>query len=82
MPKATALKSTDGPVTAAKPVTKHSVDRPGLAAAKIADKKSVDKLTALAAKPVTKPVRIAKNDPLAPLPEKHSKTSKESAPAR
>jgi hypothetical protein len=82
MPKVTALKSADGPVTAAKPVTKNSADRPGLAAAKTVGKKSVDKLATLAAKAVTKPVRIAKNDPLAPLPEKHSKTSKESAPAR
>jgi hypothetical protein len=63
----TQVKSPDRPVTAAKPVDKKSVDKPGLAAAK----------------PVTKRVQLAKNDPLAPLPEKHStKTSKDSAPAR
>ena len=65
--QATQVKSADRPVTAAKPVDKKSVDKPGLAAAK----------------PVTKRVQLAKNDPLAPLPEKHSaKTSKDSAPAR
>ena len=45
-------KSTDQPVAAAIPASKKSVDKPGLAAAK----------------PMTKPVRIAKVDPLAPLP--------------
>ncbi len=92
MPAATTQKSADGPVTTAKPVAKKSADRPGLAAvktdgkkavataAKPAGKKSVDKVLTIAAKPVTKPVRIAKNDPLAPLPEKHSgKTHKDSA---
>lgn len=59
-------KSTDAPAAAAKPVQKKSVDKPGLAAAK----------------PVTKEVRIAKVDPLAPLPAKPAKqikTSKDSA---
>ena len=79
MPAATSLKSAEGPVTAAKPVAKKSADKPGLAAAKSTVKKSVDKPVTIAAKPVTKPVRVAKNDPLAPLPEKHSKTLKESA---
>ena len=45
-------KSKDQPVAAATPAPKKSVDKPGLAAAK----------------PMTKPVRIAKVDPLAPLP--------------
>ena len=45
-----------------------------LAGAKPA-KKSVDKPTLALAKPVTKPVRLAKNDPLAPLPGKHAKTT-------
>ena len=61
------------------------MDTPGLAAAKPgatrtakvgakppakpAPKISVDKPQTAAAKPVTKPVQIAKNDPLAPLPE-------------
>jgi hypothetical protein len=36
-----------------------------------------------AAKPVTKPVRLAKVDPLAPLPEKHlAKISKDLHPGR
>ena len=52
-------KSTDRPVAAAKPAQKKSVDRPGLAAAK----------------PMTKPVRIAKADPLAPLPGKPARTT-------
>jgi hypothetical protein len=61
------IKSTEHPVTAAKPVDKKSVDKPGLAAAK----------------PVTRPVRIAKNDPLAPLSAKRSvKTLEDSAPAQ
>ena len=64
MRQAAQVKSSDRPVTAAKPVDKISVDKPGLAAAK----------------PVTKRVQLAKNDPLAPLPEKHSgKTHKDSA---
>jgi hypothetical protein len=72
-------KSADGPVTTAKPVAKKSADRPGLAAVKITTKKSVDKPVGNSSAPVTKPVRIAKNDPLAPLPEKHSgKTHKDS----
>lgn len=52
-------KSTEKPVAAAKPAPKKSVDKPGLAAAK----------------PVTKPVRIAKADPLAPLPGKPVRTT-------
>ena len=83
MPAAAALKSTDGPVTTAKPVAKKSADRPGLAAvktiAKTADKKSVDKPVTIAARPVTKHIQLAKNDPLAPLPEKRpAKTHKDS----
>jgi hypothetical protein len=67
MPQPTLIKSTEHPVTAAKPVDKKSVDKPGLAAAK----------------PVTRPVRIAKNDPLAPLSAKRSaKTLEDSAPAQ
>ena len=67
MPQPTVGKSMERPVTAARPVEKKSVDKPGLAAAKS----------------VTKPVRIAKNDPLAPLSDKLSHpTSKDPAPAR
>jgi hypothetical protein len=66
-PQLPAVKSTDRPVTAASPVKKKSVDKPGLAAAK----------------PVTKPVQLAKNDPLAPLSEKRSaKTSRDHPPAQ
>jgi hypothetical protein len=88
VPQPTSPKSTERPVTAAKPAHLKSADRPGLAAAKstparalprpaaaptkVAAKKSVDKPALAAAKPVTKPVRIAKTDPLAPLPGRHS----------
>ena len=62
-----ARTSTDKPVAAATPAHKKSVDKPGLAAAK----------------PVTKPIRLAKNDPLAPLPGKSSrKTTKDPGSAR
>jgi hypothetical protein len=84
----TTATSTNRPVQAAKPAVKPSVEKPGLAAAQLAvkptltkavslpPKKSVDKQVASLAKPVTKPVRIAKVDPLAPLPGKHSATSR------
>ena len=68
--KAGGSKSTALPATAAKPAPKKAVDKPGLAAAHPA--KAVDKPKLAAAKPVTKPVRLAKVDPLAPLPDKHS----------
>ena len=95
---AIGTKSTDRPVTAAKPAQSKSMDKPGLAAAKstakapaahVAEatpkstaKKSVDKPAVVAAKPVTKPVRLAKADPLAPLPDKRSGKSKDSTAAR
>jgi len=69
VPPAPGPKSTDAPAAAAKPDKKKSVDKPGLAAAK----------------PVTREVRIAKVDPLAPLPTKPAaslsskKTPKDSA---
>jgi len=72
----TTAKSTDKPATSAKPATKPSVEKPGLAAAqsrKPAAKKSVDKPAVVTAQAVTRPVRIAKVDPLAPLPAKHAK---------
>jgi hypothetical protein len=88
-PRQSATKSTDRPVTAAKPALVQSADKPGLAAAKStpakasatrsqppaksAPKKSVDKPATVAARPVTKPVRLAKTDPLAPLPDGHSR---------
>jgi len=82
MSQPTVVKSADGPVTAAKPADKKSADKLGLAAAQSHDKKSVDNPVRLAARPVTKPIRIAKNDPLAPLPEKRSAKTKDPAPAR
>ena len=93
MPLPAGSKSKDKPVTAAKPALPKSLDKPGLAAAKPADKaaphkpaveqaaksqkKIVDKPATLAAAPVTRPVRLAKTDPLAPLPPKHSGHSKD-----
>jgi len=85
----TTAKSTDRPAIAAKPALTKSVEKPGLAAAQsvarkpaekrasAAPKKSVDKPALAAAKPVTKPVRIAKVDPLAPLPARHPGSSKD-----
>jgi hypothetical protein len=90
----TTATSTNRPVQAAKPAVKPSVEKPGLAAAQLAvkptltkavslpPKKSVDKQVASLAKPVTKPVRIAKVDPLAPLPGKHSAASRGTAADR
>ena len=72
-------KSMDRPATAAKPAPKKSVDQPGLAAAQ----KFVDKPMVASGKSVTKPVRLAKTDPLAPLPGKPStKSAKDLAQAR
>ena len=91
MPPVAQPKSTDRPVTAAKPAPVKSADRPGLAAAKsgaekapkATDKTSVDTAAALGAKPVTKSVRVAKTDPLAPLPAKaHSTPPKDTAKTR
>jgi hypothetical protein len=64
--RTTEPKSTEKPAAAAKPVQKKSVDKPGLAAAQ----------------PVTRPARIAKADPLAPLPEKASRKNKVTVPAQ
>ena len=93
LPQTTA-KPTDKPATAAKPATIKSMEKPGLAAAHQAArktavsqvpavprpklKKSVDKPGVAFARPVTKPVRLAKVDPLAPFPAKHSGTAKDS----
>ena len=97
LPQTTA-KSADRPAHAATPAPEKSAAKPGLAAAqssarnasqkeasvaaKAPFKKMVDKPAAVAARPVTKPVRIAKVDPLAPLPAKHSGHSKDSTAAR
>jgi hypothetical protein len=45
-------------------------------------KKSVDKPSLASARPVTKPVRLAKVDPLAPFPAKHSGTARDSTADR
>ncbi|MES2137500.1 MAG: hypothetical protein V4502_10645 [Pseudomonadota bacterium] len=98
LPLAAVPKSTDKPATAARPAASKSVDKPGLAAAQSmprkpaakpaltaarpAAKKSVDKPALAAARPVTKPVRLAKLDPLAPLPAKHSTKSRDSTADR
>ena len=69
----------------AKPAPKKAVDKPGLAAAH--STKAVDKPVLAIAKPVTRPVQLAKVDPLAPLPDRHnaktvSKPSKDLHPGR
>jgi hypothetical protein len=78
----TAAISTDKPATAAKPARAKSVEKPDLAAAQPkkpaakpvqAAKKSVDKPAVVTERAVTRPIRLAKIDPLAPLPAKHSK---------
>ncbi|MFL6759151.1 hypothetical protein [Sphingomonas sp.] len=85
----TIANSMDRPAAAAKPAKKESVEKPGLAAAQptvkkpvpraisVATKKSVDKAAVALVRPVTKAVRLAKLDPLAPLPARHSGISKE-----
>jgi hypothetical protein len=66
-PQSAGRKSPDRPVAAATPAGKKSVDKPDLAAAK----------------PVTKPARLAKADPLAPLPAKPAtRTARDSGSAR
>jgi hypothetical protein len=78
----TAARITDKPASAAKPVKMSSVAKPGLAAAQKLIKNSVDKPPVVSAKALTKPVRIAKVDPLAPLPAKHSGHSKDAIAQR
>ena len=82
LPRPVAPKVADKPATTAKPVPPKpaeklakSAAKPGLAAvhpsdAKASPKKTVDKQATVAAKAMTKPVRLAKADPLAPLPGK------------
>ena len=59
-----------------------SAPKKAAAAPKAPAKKSVDKPIIATAKPVTKPIRLAKVDPLAPLPAKHSGNLKGSATER
>ena len=98
LPRPAVPKSTDRPAAAAKPATTKSMDRPGLAAAqsparKGADKlalikapatakKTVDKPAGAAAKSVTKPVQVAKTDPLAPLSAGQSAKHRDKPAAR
>jgi hypothetical protein len=56
--------------------------RKAAAMPKASAKKSVDKPIIASGKPVTKPVRLAKVDPLAPLPAKHSGNSRGTATER
>ncbi|HET6535570.1 MAG TPA: hypothetical protein VFG41_05250 [Sphingomicrobium sp.] len=96
MPLPAESKFADRPATAAKPAPLKSTDEPGLAAAQSSKplkkhastasarpaKKSVDKPVAARAKAVTKRIELAKTDPLAPLPERHSGTTKDSPSGR
>jgi hypothetical protein len=79
VPQPAVSKSTNKPVTAAKPAQSKSLDVPGLAAAQ---KKSVDKPALGSAKPMTKTVRLAKAEPLAPAPDKHPGKTKDSPTGR
>jgi hypothetical protein len=92
LPHATA-KAPDEPATVAKPASRKSAAKPDLAAAQhqakkppkvvaAAVKKSVDKPPSSTGRSVTNPVRIAKVDPLAPLPAKHSGHNKDVAAER
>lgn len=72
-------RSTDKPgLAAAKSPHAKDKAKPVLvaSAAKPAQKKSVDKPALASARPVTKRIQLAKVDPLAPLPAKHSGHSK------
>ena len=98
LPLTAATPTEQKPALAAKPVSSRSLSKPGLAAAqsspsthahksasadqKPALKKSVDKPTVVTARAVTKPVRMAKVDPLAPLAAKHDGHSKGSTADR
>jgi hypothetical protein len=67
-------------VAKAKPVASK---RLATVAARPSLKKSVDKPALAAARPVTKPIRLAKNDPLAPLPGRPTrKIAKDTGSAR
>lgn len=82
--KTTARPAPKLASVAAKPAPKKSVGKPeklapkqASIAPKPAPKKSVDKPVIASAKPVTNPVRLAKVDPLAPLPARHSGNSRD-----
>jgi hypothetical protein len=84
--KPASTKSTDKPGLAAakSQPAKAMVTAPvrAVAMAKPTPKKSVDKAALASARPVTKRVQIAKTDPLAPLPEKHSGRTKDAPTGR
>ena len=90
MPQATGPKPKDSAATPAKRASGKSAGKPQLAdsqkaPAKLASafaKKTGDKPQLATAKPVTKPVRLAKTDPLAPLASKPSAKPKDTATAR
>jgi hypothetical protein len=67
------------PGLAAAHLAKKGAAKPISAALKVSPKKSVDKPKVIAAKAMTKPARLAKVDPLAPLAGKHSGHSKDAA---
>jgi hypothetical protein len=79
-------KSVGKPGLAAAQPTRKAVEKAApkhlAATSKVSAKKSVDKPTLASAKAVTKAVRLAKVDPLAPLPARHSNHSKEIAAER
>jgi hypothetical protein len=69
-------------VETAKKTAQLRISAKPAAAPKVQPKKTVDKPIIAMTKPVTKPVRIAKVDPLAPLPAKHSGNPRGSATER
>jgi hypothetical protein len=82
LPLTTAKSADKLPATSAKPALAKFAEKPGLAAAHLgrpakpaqaAAKNSVDKAPVVTAQAVTRAVRIAKVDPLAPLTAKHSR---------
>jgi hypothetical protein len=81
-PAAKLAKSADKPGLAAAQPTRKAATAKAAAASGSAAKKSVDKPQLAAAKPMTKHVQIAKTDPLAPLPGKHSGTPKDAPTGR
>ena len=79
-----AIVDRGAPTLARNPDTKPSAARPASARASAASKKAGDNKAQAATAPMTKPVRTAKVDPLAPLPAaaKMKATAKESGTAR
>ena len=76
--KGTGSKAPEEKKLAGKAGPKEVSNRPPTA-----QKKTVDKPAVAAAKPMTKPGKVAKSDPLAPLPaKKKSASAKDSGPAR